>query len=131
MIHKHPVLLAAALAALLLAACGSGSDGEGAGSVTGAVAKIVVVDKENCCDCTRDRTECTLTVLNQALESSGIPVERLHVDTQEEAVAAYRAKKSFMVIPAVYFLGENGEVLHLLQGEVKEEQVLVALGRAG
>ena len=57
---------------------------------TGPVAKIVVVDKKECCDCTRDRTECTLTVLNQALDSKDIPVERLHVDTQEEAEEAGR-----------------------------------------
>ncbi|MFH1278592.1 MAG: hypothetical protein ABIK65_09455 [Candidatus Eisenbacteria bacterium] len=130
--RKQPVFFAAALAtalgAFLFAGCGSGSDGERAESVTGPVAKIVVVDMENCCDCTRERTECTMAALSRALESSDIPVERLHVDTQEDAVSGYRAKKAFMVIPAVYFLAEDGGVLGLLQGEVKEEEVLAALG---
>lgn len=129
--NRSVALRVSSLAFILvfLAGCGSGSEGDGAGSVAGPVAKIVVVDKEECCDCTRERTECTMAALNRAIESTGIPVERLHFDTQEEEVATYRAKRAFMVIPAVYFLGRDGKVLDLLQGEVKEEQFLAALGR--
>lgn len=131
--NRTNVLRAAALAftLTLLSGCGSGSGGGEESAVAAPVAKIVVVDKEQCCDCTRERTECTMTALNRAIENSGIPVERLHIDTQQEEVAAYRAKRPVTVIPAVYLLGENGEVIELLQGEVKEEQFLAALGRAG
>lgn len=104
----------------------TGDDG-GAQKTSAAkpVAKIVFVDKENCCKCTGERTEKSWNALMAALKgkSTPIPVERVHVDTQADQAAKYKAKKSMVAIPALYFLDADGNLVEMLQGEIKQEQV--------
>ena len=93
------------------------------------IAKVVFVGKRDACDCTRKRVDESFAALQAALEGRrGIPVERLRVDADEEAVARYRELSPFMVLPAVYLLEESGALVELLQGEVTAEQVRQALG---
>jgi len=89
------------------------------------VAKIVFVDKENCCKCTGERTEKSWSALQAALKakSAAIPVERIHFDTQADQTAKYTAMKPMVAIPAVYFLDADGGLIEMLQGEVTQAQV--------
>jgi len=123
---------------LLSATVGCGGRGGDAGpsSVATApasaspLARIVLVDEEECCNCTRDRINATVGALTVALgQPPAFPVERLHKDTQPEMVAAYSTFRPIMVIPAVYFVDANDAILDMLQGELKPEQITAVIDR--
>ena len=56
-----------------------------------------------------------------ALDKKSIPVDRIHVDTQEALAGPYHKLRPYQVIPAIYFLDGNGKLVGMLQGEVSEE----------
>jgi hypothetical protein len=88
------------------------------------LAKIVFIDKEKACDCTRKRVEETWTALQSALGTPpALPVERLHVDTQAVQAAAYTTAKPLMVPPGIYFVDGQGAVVELLQGEIQAKEI--------
>lgn len=89
------------------------------------VAKIVFVGMEECCKCTRERTARSWGALQAALKGkfASAPVARVHVDTQADQAAKYKAMKPMVAIPALYFLDADGNLLDLLQGEVTQAQV--------
>jgi hypothetical protein len=92
------------------------------------VAKIVFIDKEHACDCTRKRTEDTWAAMQAALGTpASLPVERIHVDTQTPQAGTYTAGKPLMVLPGVYFVDANNRVIDMLEGEVKTEQIAAML----
>lgn len=94
-----------------------------------AVARIVFIDQEQACECTQDRINGSWTALQAALgQDSGIAVERIHRDTQEEQAEAFRMLRPMVTVPGIYLLDQNGAIVELLQGEVTEEQVRAALG---
>ncbi len=94
-----------------------------------AVARIVFVDQEQACECTRNRIDGSWTALQAALgEGSAIQVERIHRDTQEERAEEYRMLRPMVTVPGIYLLDENGAIVELLQGAVTEEQFRAALG---
>lgn len=94
-------------------------------STTKPVAKIVFLDKENCCKCTGERTEKSWNALQAALKAktASVPVERVHVDTQAEQAGTYKALKPMVTVPALYFLDADGNLVDMLQGEVTQAQV--------
>ena len=96
-------------------------------SDTNVIARVVFVDQEECCDCTQNRIDATWDALSTALEGQEIAVERLHRDTQEEAVAPYHEMHPIMVVPAAYFLDDEGNLVEVLQGEVTVEQIQALL----
>lgn len=92
------------------------------------VAKIVFIDKENACDCTRKRIEETWAAMQAALGTPAtLPVERIHVDTQAAHAETYTMFKPLMVPPGVYFIDEHNAVIDMLQGEVTTKQISAAL----
>ena len=92
------------------------------------VTKIVFVDKEHACDCTRKTVEAGWAALQQALGTPAkLPVERLQIDTQPDKVAPYRAQKAIVALPAIYFLDGSSIVLELLQGEVTADAIATVL----
>lgn len=94
-------------------------------TATKTAVRIVFVDKENCCKCTGQRTEKSWSALQGALKNKTgkVPVERIHIDTQADKAAKYKAMKPIMVIPAIYFLDADNGLIEMLQGEVTREQV--------
>lgn len=88
-----------------------------------AVARIVVIDLEECCDCTRKRIDGALDALAEALGSRELPVEQIHTDTQADAAAPYREMKAYITVPALYFLDADGKLVEQIQGEVTVEQI--------
>lgn len=92
------------------------------------VARIVFIDKQTACDCTRKRIEDTWAAIQAALGTpASLPVERIHVDTQAAQAEAYTKFKPLMVLPGVYFVDANNAVVDTLQGEVKTEQIAAML----
>jgi len=100
-----------------------------AGPVTTSTAidRIVFIDMADACDCTKKKIATAQEALEKALGQEEIPVERIHMDTEDEKADVYRDKKPFMVVPALYFLDDAGNVLTLLQGDITETQVAEAL----
>jgi len=145
-IHRSALVVAwLALAALALPACGGGSDaGTAAADVPATdaptadtpapaeagkpVARIVFVDQEECCECTAKRIDGTWAALQLALEGNdGIPVERIHGDTQEAQAKPFTDMRPLMVAPGVYFLDADGALVEMLQGELTESQIAAQL----
>jgi hypothetical protein len=92
------------------------------------VSKIVFVDENGACECTRERVEISWAALQSALDGrKDIPIERIYNDTEPEKVAPYKQMRAFMVIPAVYFLDGSGALLDRLQGEITAERFAKAL----
>jgi hypothetical protein len=88
------------------------------------VARIVFLDKEHACACTRRTVEQTWAALKSALGASpSLPVQRLHLDTQTAEAAAYTTTKPLMALPGIYFVDGQGAVLDLLQGEVAAKEI--------
>ena len=94
----------------------------------GSVVKIIFIEQEQACKCTRDRIEKSWSALQAVLANvPGLTVERLAWDTQEKAVERYGAKRPLQVIPGLYFLKADGEIVDVLQGEVTAEQIQAVL----
>jgi hypothetical protein len=83
-----------------------------------AVARIVFVDKENCCACTRRATDASWSALQEALGGASIPIERIHMDTQADQAGPYLEMQAMMAVPGIYFLDASGGFINMLQGEV-------------
>lgn len=95
-----------------------------------AVARIVFVDKEKACACTRTRIDNSWKALTDVVGYPPVPdVVRIHMDSQPEKAAPYQKQRPIMVPPAIYFLDRQDRLVQMLQGEVKSEQVRAALKR--
>jgi hypothetical protein len=93
-------------------------------AVSTGIARVVLVGRENACECTRKSIEATSKALAAAMgQPARLPVERLAIDVDRERVAALRAQKPMMALPALYFLDAKGRVVTLLQGEQTEAQI--------
>jgi hypothetical protein len=89
---------------------------------------LLVVGKQKPCACTRKAIEASWKALQAALGNrSRRPIEELKIDVDGAKVAAYRQKRAFVALPAIYFLDRAEAVKELLQGEVTEAQVRAAL----
>jgi len=138
----HATMLACALALSITAStrCEKGAGAAGnpdGGAPTGAkaapavskVAKIVFVDQEECCDCTRKRIDDSWAALQEALKgrSPVIPIERVHQDKESDKAEGFRLMKPYMVVPAVYLLDAGDALVEQLQGELTADQFKKAL----
>jgi hypothetical protein len=97
-------------------------------TTSGAVARIVFVDKEKACACTRERIDKSWKALTDVVGFPPVPeVERIHMDSQPEKAAPYKKQRPIMVPPAIYFFDKQNKLVQVLQGEVKSEQVRATL----
>ena len=97
---------------------------------TSKIARVVFMDKENACACTRKRVDDTWAALQTALGTPPkLPVERIHIDTQAAQAGPYTSAKPLMVPPGIYFVDLQQRVVELLQGEVKAEEITAVLKR--
>ena len=116
--------------------CSGGSDCPPAGSdrrpsveapqlPQGKVGRIVFLDKENCCDCTRNRQNASWNNLQEAMDAapSKPPVDVIHVDSQADQAAVYLDLEPVMVTPGLYFFDHKENLLEMVQGEVSREQI--------
>jgi hypothetical protein len=102
----------------------------GAGAVStpaSAVARIVFVDKENCCACTRRATDASWAALQEALGGASIPIERIHMDTQADQAGPYLEMQAMVAVPGIYFLDALGGFINMLQGEVTASAIRAIL----
>jgi hypothetical protein len=95
---------------------------------TAAVAKVVFIDQENGCPCTRGRIEGSWTALMAALAGRAeIPFERIHSDTQRALAERYTAQRPLTATPGIYFVNSAAIVVEMLQGEVRTDQIAAVL----
>ncbi len=106
------------------------TSGAPAAAPASRVARIVFLDKHKACECDRDRIEASWKALSTVVSKTpGLVVERVHFDTQPLLAAPLKAMRAVMVPPGLYFLGKDGKLVTMLQGEVKEAQIHKALKR--
>ncbi|MCP4676069.1 MAG: cytochrome c biogenesis protein CcdA [Deltaproteobacteria bacterium] len=87
------------------------------------VSKIVFIGQKQACECTRNRIDETWKALESALEGGpALPVERLHLDVDEEKTEKYHEMRALMVAPGIYFFNESGKLFEMLQGEVRVDE---------
>lgn len=93
------------------------------------VSRIVFIDMENACACTRKRCDEAWSSLQTVLDSLAAKpgVERLYIDTQEDLVRHYRKLRPILAAPAIYFFSGDGALVEMLQGEVKDGQIIETL----
>ncbi len=91
----------------------------------GRVKRIVFLDQEECCECTRNRQNTSWNNLQQAIDGVAAkpPVEVIHVDSQADLAAPYKDLEALMVTPGIYFFDHQENLLEMVQGEVSREQV--------
>ena len=89
-----------------------------------AVARIVIIDQQDCCECTAKRQTDTRANLDSLLARSKQPpvVEVIHMDTEPDLAEAYTQMEPVMVSPGVYFFDGADSLILQLQGEVTVEQ---------
>lgn len=116
----------AALVLLVVPACKKQSKAASQSS-TNVVSQVVFVDKEVCCECTKNRIDGSWEALSNAIKDKDLKIERLHQDTQETEVSPYQEMRPIMVIPAIYLLDSEGNLIEVLQGEVTEDQIKALL----
>lgn len=93
------------------------------------VAKVIFVDKEHACQCTQKRVDDGWAAMQAALAAwQSLPIERLHADTQPEAVKPYNKMRAMVALPALYFVDSKGALVELLQGEVTQAQIQAVIG---
>ena len=95
-----------------------------------AIERIVFIDMADACDCTQKKIDGAEKALDAVEGAKTIHVERIHMDTEDEKADVYRDKQPFMVVPALYFLDDAGNVLTLLQGDITEKQISEAISSA-
>ena len=122
------------LSLLSLPACAKGKGAPAAAMAatpaTSKVARVVFMDKEHACECTRKRVDDTWAELQTALGTPPkLPIERIHIDTQAAQAGPYTSAKPLMVPPGIYFVDQQQRVVELLQGEVKAEEITAVLKR--
>jgi len=90
------------------------------------VSRIVFVDMENACACTRKRCDEAWSALQTVLGSLAAKpvVERLYIDTQEDLVRPYREARPILAAPAIYFFGADGTLAGMLQGEIGDDKII-------
>lgn len=87
-----------------------------------AVESIVFIDMRKACDCTTKRTRGSWAKLMKATEGLDIPIQRIHMDEDDEEASRYSDMKPYVAIPAVYFLDGEGDLVGMLQGEITQSQ---------
>ena len=97
----------------------------GGDAPVGKVKRIVFLDKESCCDCTRKRQDITWDNLQAALAAAPVKpaVEVIHLDSQADQAAVYTDLEPVMVPPALYFFDHEELLLDMVQGEIAQDQI--------
>jgi hypothetical protein len=90
--------------------------------------RVVFLDLEECCDCTRTRTDASWAALSEVLAGRpDLPVERVHMDTEAAEAQAYMDLRPVMVPPGIYVMNGDGGLIEMLQGEVAAESLRALL----
>ncbi|MFH1810479.1 MAG: hypothetical protein ABIJ09_17190 [Pseudomonadota bacterium] len=123
---------------LVAAACDRQADASASPSSTASaptaaaavtpIARVVFVDQEEACACTRERIDLSWTALQASLGTPArYPVERIHLDSQAAQAEVYLKAKPLMVPPGLYFVDAQGAVLEQLEGELTADQIAAVL----
>ncbi len=94
-----------------------------------ALARIVFVTTSRACDCTMKRCENAEKVLNEAI--AGHPeapaVEKIDFATEKDRAMKIMEKYPAMMLPVIYFLDKDENLLQRLDGEIFGEEVYAVI----
>lgn len=94
------------------------------------VKRIVFVGQKEACPCTMRRIERVMPKIEGIVaEYVGVELSKVRIDVEVEEADRYDEMRSMVEIPGVYFLGGDGELVDMLQGEVTAAQIEAVLGR--
>lgn len=95
--------------------------GNGPAASAGKVASIVVLEKQEACECTKTRQQKSWDALQQAMKDAGYApaVTKIFTDSQAEEAELYKTMRPTMVTPALYFFDSQQNLLEMLQGELE------------
>jgi hypothetical protein len=109
---------------------GTAAQGAPAAPAKREIAKIVFVDQAEACKCTTERIATSWAALVEALgDPPRVPVERVHLDTEQAKADVYDEMEALVIPPGIYFLDEKEALVKLLQGEVTPEQISAVLDK--
>ncbi len=92
------------------------------------VKAVAFLEQEADCNCNKDKYDQAWRVMQMTVgQLPAIKVTRMDFEKEREASATYINQKDFDMLPAVYFLDEDGKVISLLQGWLTMEQVVAVL----
>ncbi len=128
-VYKCGIILSVLLTLVMLtASCGQEVAAPASQASKTNVARIVFVDQKQACDCTRKRIDGSWAALQAALGArKHIPVERIHMDTDQAKVEPYEEMRAIMVLPAIYLLDGSEKLIDMVQGEVTTDSIGRAL----
>lgn len=87
------------------------------------VTSIVFIGKAKACPCTTKRIAAGWKALKKGLGKRQTSVKRIQADVKPAEAARYKKKRTYKVLPAIYFLTSSGKVIDLLQGIVTTADV--------
>lgn len=105
----------------------AGTLGAEAAQARPAVERIVFIDKGSACACTRKQIDAVWAMLHKVLAGRKLPVDRLDLNKRPADMKRYRAKREFLALPAIYFLGSGDKLIEMLQGDIREGWIRKAL----
>ncbi len=112
-------------------ACGATAKGTASSGPTAKrdrPARLVFIDLEKSCPCTKRRITSSWKALTAVLGTPpSIPLDRFHLDTQDTKAEPYVDKRPIMVAPGLYVLDQRGNIIDLLQGDITEAQIRGAI----
>ncbi len=128
--QPRPKASSSAICASGPGACAAGTSGAASrpSARAGRVARLVFIDLEKSCPCTKRRIASSLKALDAVLGPlPTIPLERYHLDTQDAQADRYVDTRPIVVAPGLYLLDKAGNIVDLLQGEMTEQQLRAAI----
>jgi hypothetical protein len=112
-------------------ACGvtaPGTSGLGSTAKQGRIARLVFIDLEKSCPCTKRRIASSWKALAAVLGTPpSIPLDRFHLDTQDAKAEPFLDKRPLVAAPGLYVLDRSGNIIDLLQGDITEAQIRGAI----
>ncbi len=94
------------------------------------ITQIVFLDQETICPIIKTGIDSTWQELQAATKGRDIRVMRVYRDTQGSLARKYTLMKPTAIMPGMYFLTSEEELVDFLQGEKKEEQIKAVLDAA-
>jgi hypothetical protein len=96
--------------------------------LTSDVSRMVFIGLEKACGCVLNRiNDCWSNLQAATQKKYAVSIERVNMDTHRAEAMAYRAKKPFTALPAIYLFDKSGKLLDLLQGELSVDEFTNAL----
>ncbi|GAB4300487.1 MAG: hypothetical protein Kow0090_15980 [Myxococcota bacterium] len=85
--------------------------------------RVVFINMKEACACTKRRIDATWDALQSALpKNRPVEVETIYWGEEDDKVRRFHNLRAFRVLPAVFLFDGGGNLIAMLEGEVKAEK---------